>query len=138
MKDLISIPELIEIISEKFGISVTFDTLGKIIFRDSKFHTAIGEPMEKNRVLFNSDELVTWLLTLKKAIRNILRHFIFNMDETGLDDLVDSQKVHVVVPMTFTEPKIPIPIQRAGKLATLTGCIAADGSALKPLVILSS
>jgi hypothetical protein len=48
MKDPISIPELTEIISEKFGISVTFDTLEKIISRVSKFHTAIGEPMEKN------------------------------------------------------------------------------------------
>jgi hypothetical protein len=109
---------------------VSYDTLGKIISRDSRFHTVVGEPMEQNRVLFNSDELVTWFFTLKQSIRNIPRHFIFNMDETGLDDWVDSQKVHVVVPVSHTDLKIPIPIQRACKRATLTGCNAADGSAL--------
>jgi hypothetical protein len=138
LKDPVSIPELTEIISEKFGITISFDSLGKIISRDSKFHITIGEPMEKNRVSINSAELVTWFLNLKQAILNIPRYFVLNMDETGLDDWVDSRNVHVLVPMSNTDAKISIPVQRACKRATLTGCIAADGSALKPLVILSA
>jgi hypothetical protein len=57
-KDPIAIPKLTEFISERFEIILSYDTLGKIIARNSKFHTVIGEPIEKNRVLFNSDELV--------------------------------------------------------------------------------
>jgi hypothetical protein len=71
-------------------------------------------------------------------IQKIPRFFIFNMDETGVDDWVDSHDVLVAIPRQDSDSKISIPIQRRSKRATLTACIAADGSAIKPLLIMST
>jgi hypothetical protein len=64
------------------------------------------------------------------------REFIFNVDETGCDEFVDSKNVPVLVPTAHKGDHVDIPINRQSKRATLTACIAADGSALKPFVIL--
>jgi hypothetical protein len=60
------------------------------------------------------------------------------MDKTDVDDWVDSHDVLVAIPRQGSDSKISIPIQRRSKRATLTACIAADGSAIKPLLIMST
>jgi hypothetical protein len=94
--------------------------------------------MEEKRVHYNRAQLLQWYTELGNTIKNIPRYFIFNMDETGVDDFVDSHDILVAIPRQGSDKKVSIPISRNSKRATLTGFIAADGSALKPLVIMST
>jgi hypothetical protein len=94
--------------------------------------------MEIKRVQISLPMLIHWYGQLEEALRNIPRYFIFNMDETGVDDWVDSHDVLVAIPREFRNSETSIPIARRSKRATLTGCIGADGSALKPLLIMST
>jgi hypothetical protein len=117
---------------------VTSDTVTKFIKRNLPFRTIAGIPTEEKRVKINHDELLAWYKALNDIIWRIPRFFLYYMDETDLDDWVDSREVTVVVPTTHATKETAIPIKRSCKRATLTACVAADGTSLKPLVIISS
>jgi hypothetical protein len=137
-KNPVSLYELGEILRENFNILITVDTLAKYLRRDDTFTTAIGVAMEQKRVFISHTELMQWFDELNLTIHDIPRYFIFNMDETGVDDWVDSHDYLVAIPRQVHSQETNIPVERRSKRATLTACITADGSALKPLVILST
>jgi hypothetical protein len=64
------------------------------------------------------------------------RDFIFNVDETGCGEYIDSKNVTILIPTAHKGEKINITVHRQCKRATLTACIAVDGSVVKPFVIL--
>jgi hypothetical protein len=134
----VSLYEIGETLREKFSILIPIDTLAKYLRRDKVFTTAVGVPMEQKRLNISHMELLKWYSNLNATILVIPRYFIFNMDETGLDDWVDAHDYLVAVPRQGEGQETNIPVERRCKRATLTACIAADGSALKPLVILSA
>jgi hypothetical protein len=59
-----------------------------------------GIPTESDRVYIDYSEILKWYQELGEEIRNIPREFIFNADETGVDEFVDKSVVSVVVPST--------------------------------------
>jgi hypothetical protein len=94
--------------------------------------------MEEKRVHISHTQLINWYEDLARSLFHVSRFFIFNMDETRLDNWVYSLDILVVVPESHPDDQTEIPFQRKSKRATLTACIAADGSSLKPLVIMST
>jgi hypothetical protein len=91
--------------------------------------------MESERVAVDPAMLATWYNDLGVRIRDVPRAFVFNVDETGCCDFADSRELTVIVPCAFEGDSIPLPVDRHSKRATLTVCIAADGSALRRFAI---
>jgi hypothetical protein len=130
--------ELTESLPELFDIIITTDTMAKYLRRDKVFTTAIGVPMEQKRLQISHTDLLNWYQELNIVIRNILKYFIFNMDETGLNDWVDSHDYLVAILRQGKYEETSVPVERRCKRATLHACIDADGSSLKPLIVLST
>ena len=61
--------------------------------------------------------------------------FIVNIDEAWFSKFADSRTTRHIVPTSYPLEKIPVPVSRAEKRATLLSGICADGSALRPLII---
>jgi hypothetical protein len=95
-----------------------------------------GDPMESKRVEINYQLIKDWYDELRALIKGVPRNFIYNMDESGIDEYVDSTHLSVLVPESHGATKVPIPIHRDIKRATLTACISAAGDSLKPFVII--
>ena len=63
--------------------------------------------------------------------------FIYNVDECGFQSWADKITEKVVVPNEVEETSTNIGIDRASRRATLIGCVCADGSTLKPFIIIT-
>jgi hypothetical protein len=134
--DPISTHEMVDLLTETYGIAVSVDTFRHYVYRDNHIRVIKGEAMESRRVEINFQEIKDWYNSLADQIKSIPRNFVFNMDESGIDEYVDQQNIFVLVPHTYKEKKIPIPVHRHVKRATLTACISLAGDSLKPFVIL--
>ena len=92
--------------------------------------------MEKNRIDVSIDDIKKKYSELENYIKNIPGEFIFNVDESGCSEWIDTQAIKVLVPSDFSNSSIKIPKDRNSKRASLVGCISADGEALKPMLII--
>jgi hypothetical protein len=61
---------------------------------------------------------------------------LWNMDELGHADWPDARPETVYVPIEFEADSVPIRVSRTGKRLTLIGCICADATFLKPVLII--
>jgi hypothetical protein len=134
--DPIGTHERIDFLMETFGIAVSLDALRHFIYRDKTIKIIQGQAMESRRVEIDFHEIKKWYDDLGKLIKSIPRNFIFNMDESGIDEYVDQQNIYVLVPKDHDGKSVPIPVHRQIKRAILTACISAAGDSLKPFVIL--
>jgi hypothetical protein len=100
--------------------------------------TVIGEPMERERVDVNPEDIEIWFNELEQAIADVPREFIFNVDETGCSEYADRREMKVIVPAEHIGETVKVPFDRHSKRATLTACIAADGFRMKPFVSLTA
>jgi hypothetical protein len=131
----LSLSEITHFIKTYFEIDIIPDTLRHILRREEKIKAVEGVPMEETRVFADHDEIVRYLTELAELIIDVPAYFVFNMDEMGHQDWADRQVSVVYVPSEEPNDQIPIPIDRGGKRLTLVATIAADGSALKPMII---
>jgi hypothetical protein len=80
-----------------------------------------GVPTDKSRVFTNTQEIDTFSEEMDQVLRHFRRQFVINVDETGCADFVDARNEYVIVPATYPDDTIPIPIDRSIKRATLVG-----------------
>ena len=126
-----------DFLQDEFGVTVNIKSLRSLIHNTSLFKAVDGEPMEDSRVLSRPEEIDEYLAELEETIRvaRVPAAFIVNIDEAGFSEFADSRTTRRIVPTTYPLEKIPVPVSRAEKRATLLAGICADGSALKPLII---
>lgn len=63
--------------------------------------------------------------------------FLLNVDESGFQEWVDKKMEKVIVPFDVEDTSTKIGVDRTTRRATMIGCVAADGTKLKPMVIIS-
>ena len=127
---------LIDEIQKQYKIVVKPDTLRHICRGIPDIKSVRGEPMEKERVNSSREDILNYYTELEAVIEDVPGGFIFNVDESGCSDWCDAQEMRVLVPSSYEENSIKIPIDRNSKRATLVGCISADGKCMKPLILL--
>jgi hypothetical protein len=71
-----------------------------------------------------------------EAIDGAPSRFIFNMDEMGHQDWADRVNQVCVVPLTHKSDHVYLLVSRASKRITLMACIAEDGSAITPQIVI--
>jgi hypothetical protein len=91
--------------------------------------------MEKTRVMANENAIVTYYERLIRFLRGIPRAFIVNVDESGFTDSTDARPETFVVSVDYPLDNIYIPTDHHIKRPTLIAAIIADGTGLKPLMI---
>ena len=127
---------LYEALQKKFNVRVKRDTLRHFCRSIKEIKAIDGFPMEKERVQVRREDIEQYYRELAEYLANIPGDFIFNVDEAGCSEWTDTHVMRVLVPSGYDQKNIKIPRDRMAKRASLVGCICADGSVLKPMVIL--
>ena len=127
--------DLIQVVIEKFKKTISPDTLSRYIIESGQFRIIKGEPMDLNRYEVDDEEMKQYFVDLKNTVDGVPASLVFNMDEAGQDDYIDTHSIQVVVKSTCQDKIIQIPLRRESKRATLIHCISADGTYAKPLLI---
>jgi hypothetical protein len=96
----------------------------------------IGVPWEKERLACHPDEIRAYFELLDHNVTGIPAAFSFNLDESGFQDWADRRERMVIVPATVHDDRVGIPADRSTKRSSLLLCIVADGTSLKPMLIL--
>lgn len=123
------------IISE-FKKVISIDTLRNYITSQDRFRIINGIPQDENRVDVNPQDIEKYYHDLDQVVSSCPASLVFNMDEAGQDEYIDTHCMRVIVPYSYTKCSINIPVRRKSKRSTLVHCICADGTYIKPLVII--
>ena len=99
-----------------------------------------GIPTEAERVNVSRAEVQRfYTTTLPNAVEGAHPALVFNMDEMGAERYADRKHVKVFVPRGVAHSEgMPIGVPRSSRRCTLIGCIALDGSRLKPAVVIKN
>jgi hypothetical protein len=120
----------------RFARPVNSDTLRHILHRDPRLKTCTAHPIDERRLQVTDDQIQEYFANLLAAVSGAPAHFVFNMDEMGHQAWADAHDVICFVPRDVEEPTVSYPVSRTGKRITLIACIAADGSYLRPSLII--
>jgi hypothetical protein len=85
------------------------DALRHVIRRTDAFKTIWGIPIESGRCQVTIEEIQESFARLEQGIENVPAAFIFNADESGFQDFVDSQEAEVIVLAAFKHDSVPFP-----------------------------
>ena len=123
-------------ITQKFNKYIPDDTLRHLFLREYSESFKILESIAKDEDRMNVDikEIENNLNILKSEVDNVPPDFVFNLDEVGCHDYVDSEKKYVIVPKNFENRPMNHPVARSGKRASAIVCISLTGIACPPQI----
>jgi hypothetical protein len=130
------IGEVRAFIDDNFQIDVSCNTLHHILRRDPRVRAVHARPMEDKRLHVTPEQIQAHFTAMFEQISGVPAHFIFNMDEMGHQDWADAHETVCFVPSDIPDEIFYYPVSRAGKRITLIAAIAADGSYLRPAIII--
>lgn len=94
--------------------------------------------MENDRIFCDPQKIDNYFNELEEALKyDIPPQFIINIDETGFQEWVDAKRLKCIVPRSHEKITVKIPKERSTKRATMLSGICADGSTIRPMVIVS-
>jgi hypothetical protein len=129
--------ELKNVIANEWGIAVDRSTLSRTIRKDRRLRTVTGKPIEDARMGVAETQIDEYFNSLEGCVTGCPAHFVFNVDEMGYQAYADRTEAKFVVPSICQDEFLYYPVSRRGKRITLIACIAADGSFLRPAVIIA-
>lgn len=134
--DPLTYEDLVGKIKKELGKDVTREALRKALARTKAVKCIQATPMEEARLNMNENEVARYETQAEALLQNVNPAFVFNMDETGIQAFADARKLQVVVPVDFEAGQINYPAKRSSQRSTLVSCIAADGTRVRPMLII--
>ena len=133
----VSYEDLREFVHDMWGIMPNLSSLRRIINESDTLKTVIGQPMEDSRIFVSREAIDKYFDEAHEIIDSgrIPAAFVLNLDESGFDQFADSRQSIRIVQATYALNSIPVGVTRAEKRASLIAAICADGTALKPMVV---
>jgi hypothetical protein len=131
-----TIRDLIVFCRNRFDIAVPSNSMAHIIAHHPELECQWATPMDGQRMAVTDEQVIRYLMELHKLVTGVPAHFVFNMDEMGHQDAADAKPRKCVVPIGNQGKEINYAVSRQGKRITLIACVAADGSYLRPCVII--
>lgn len=128
--------DIVAHITERYAKTLDQNTIRHLLNRDMRVRPCRGVPIEDKRLQVTAADIRSYFDELTEAIESVPAHFIYNMDEMGHQEWADRQEQVCYVPVSHEDSQVYFPVPRTGKRITLVACIAADGSYLKPLIVI--
>jgi hypothetical protein len=120
----------------EFHIDLIPDSFRVMPRRNPTLKAIVGHPMEIQQVQASPETLIEYFDNLQRILGGVRRVFVWNMDEIGHADWPDAHPDIVYVQHDYSHPTVSIGVNRTGKRITLIGCVCADGSSVKPMMII--
>lgn len=129
-----------EFILECFHLAYQIEPVRHFVTNHLSFLNGIGVPFDQNQTL----NILQYgsILCLQCPENDIDEYyyshpsFIYNFDEVGYQEYVDSREITVVVPQNFSSEKVFMPYDRNTKRCSAIVSIALDGENPTPSLIL--
>jgi hypothetical protein len=74
-----------------------------------------GIPKDFEWLDLDASEMDAWYNSLSEKQMGISGRFIFNVDEPGCSEHIDSYEVTVVLPIDYRDPSVPVSVKRHTK-----------------------
>lgn len=134
----VSYEDVRDFLQSRWGLVMNIGSLRQIVARYEALKTVDGKPLEDSRLFSSQEQIDAYFHELEEVVQigNIPAAFVCNVDESGFDQFVDARRSTGIVPTTYALNSVPVPVTRAEKRATMIGAICADGTALRPMIIL--
>jgi hypothetical protein len=113
------------------------DTFYHIIDREPQLKTCCAKPMEDKGLQVTNEDVMNYFGDLCSNISGVPAHFVMNMDEIGHQAFADARETVCFVPTAHQKSVVRYPISRTGKRVTLIAYIFADGSFLRPGLVIT-
>jgi hypothetical protein len=123
-------------IEEHFRVHLTKQTIQESLKLDARVKSCRRIPTQDRRTEVTSKEISDFFRRVIEIIDGVRSRFVFNMDEMGHQAWADRTEQVCVLPSPHESDHVYLPVSRAGKRITLMACIAADGSAVTPEIII--
>lgn len=123
-------------VEENFEKSIDQYRTMQLVLQKAGLKTELAEPMDADRYFADTNKINYYYSVLESFCNtyDIPSQFVLNADEEGHEDYSDSRKQLVVVTQETKGP-VNYPVKRTNDHTTFLACITADGSYLKPLVV---
>jgi hypothetical protein len=132
-----TIIEAVRFTENQFKIRIIPDTLRHALARDSRIKPVTASPMEDTRMAVTIEQISEHFALLSKLLTDVPAQFVWNMDEMGHQDWPDAVDKVCYVPAELPTNHVTYPVSRKGKRITLIACIGADGSFMRPALVIS-
>ena len=132
----LDIEMIVDILFNRYTISVKYNTLYKLIKNCDSLKLLKAPIMESDRADVPLEAIEKHYSVLNTAFINmhVPPCFVFNVDESGFIEYVDSKSHLIVLPKEAPNDYV-LGIDRSYRRSTLVGCISLDGTSLKPLIV---
>jgi hypothetical protein len=128
--------EFIKYIADAFGRRATTGFVESFIVRhQDRLCTTIAHPLESGRADVYRSAGQEYRNRLAEALTGVFAMLVFNLDESGINDYVDSKDKVVLIPSA--KQSLPTYYKQAKRAKTITvmPCICLDGTHLSPLLL---
>ena len=132
----LTLSDVVVKLSLERGKNVTKNALRKVLTKSETAKTIVANPEEASRMRMNHVAVDNYMTTTPTLINNVHAAFVFNMDESGINEYANAKAKKVLVGFNSGLTSIRYPVRRDTSHATLVACIASDGTSTKPLVII--
>ena len=113
----------------------TKDALRKAFKRRKQFKVIEASPVNASRLRIDDEKVQQFHATAEALLHDVPAAFVFNMDETYINEYANAKKKKVVVDMNFPGETTEYPVEQNTNSSTLVACIAADGTGIPPLLV---
>jgi hypothetical protein len=79
----------------------------------------------------DASEISAWYNILSEKLMGVSQRFVFNVDQTGCSEYIDSYDVTIMLPIDYPDRPVTVPVNCPTKRSMLTAYIAADGYRMK-------
>jgi len=135
LRKTLTVPDLRGTVLKKFQKNICADTFRKLICRHKIAKIVVATPIEEDRAHVSTHDIEDYYKPLAEKIAQVPPECVVNLDETGCQSWVDTQRLTACIPVDLQETHINFPLQRSGKRATLLVGITLVGDWITPLVI---
>ncbi|KAH7823827.1 putative DDE superfamily endonuclease [Monocercomonoides exilis] len=102
----------------------------------SNLDEQIATPLESKRYVVTQDSGLEYKNKLTQKLDGIRAELIFCMDETGVQEFVDSKKRRVICPKEIVKGSAKFKVNRDNRLVSVIGCIPLIGFSVKPMLLI--
>ena len=134
-KELCTYPLLTQWLEEEHDIHILPDTLGSIIRHHQDVQAVLAPVMEDKRYDCSREAIDDYFEQLSSLANDKPACLICNLDEMGYLESQDRRKQVCIVPAGVDPKTVRVPIDRQKRRMTILQCVFADGTKLKPAVI---
>ena len=128
--------QIVTFITNKLGYVPDHKTV-ELYLEKLGLDTIFAKPIEAQRYKLDINLVIQFIRQVAEFFntQSINSRFVYNLDEEGHSERVDSKIVRVVVRKGTTDTQINYPINKVEKRATFLACINGCGEYIKPVYI---